>query len=89
VKVLRDGIQTKIMVCDQGIGIPMSERSNVFRKFYRIGDERTRSTKGSGLGLYLVKEIAKLHEARVIIEDNQPQGTCVSMIFKSKDVIIE
>lgn len=89
VKVQRDGLQTKISVIDQGIGIPESERSNVFRKFYRIGDEKTRSTKGSGLGLYLVKEIARLHEAKVTIENNQPSGTCVSLIFKSKDVIIE
>ncbi len=89
VKVQHDGMLTKISVCDQGIGIPESERTHVFRKFYRIGDEKTRTAKGSGLGLYLVKEIARLHEARVSIEGNSPQGTCVSLIFKSKDVIIE
>ncbi len=89
VKVQHDGMLTKISVCDQGIGIPESERTQVFRKFYRIGDEKTRTAKGSGLGLYLVKEIARLHEARVSIEGNSPQGTCVSLIFKTKDVIIE
>ena len=89
VKVQREGLLTKISVMDQGIGIPETERTNVFTKFYRIGDEKTRSTKGSGLGLYLVKEIAKLHDARVSIEDNFPSGTCVSLIFKSNDVIIE
>ncbi len=89
VKVQREGLLTKISVIDQGIGIPETERTNVFTKFYRIGDEKTRSTKGSGLGLYLVKEIAKLHGAKVSIEDNSPSGTCVSLIFKSNDVIIE
>jgi two-component system sensor histidine kinase CiaH len=89
VKVQREGLLTKISVIDQGIGIPETERTNVFTKFYRIGDEKTRSTKGSGLGLYLVKEIAKLHGAKVSIEDNPPSGTCVSLIFKSNDVIIE
>lgn len=89
VKVQHEGMLTRISVCDQGIGIPESERTHVFRKFYRIGDEKTRTAKGSGLGLYLVKEIARLHEARVSIEGNSPQGTCVSLIFKTKDVIIE
>lgn len=89
VKVQRESMLTKISVIDQGIGIPETERTNVFTKFYRIGDEKTRTTKGSGLGLYLVKEIAKLHDARVLIEDNLPSGTSVSLIFKSNDVIIE
>lgn len=89
VKVQRESMLTKISVIDQGIGIPETERTNVFTKFYRIGDEKTRTTKGSGLGLYLVKEIAKLHDARVLIEDNSPSGTSVSLIFKSNDVIIE
>ena len=89
VKVQRESMLTKISVIDQGIGIPETERTNVFTKFYRIGDEKTRTTKGSGLGLYLVKEIAKLHDARVLIEENSPSGTSVSLIFKSNDVIIE
>jgi K+-sensing histidine kinase KdpD len=47
----------------------------VFKKFYRIGNEQTRTTKGTGLGLYLCKKIAEDHNANITVEDNQPQGS--------------
>jgi signal transduction histidine kinase len=49
----RDGIE--LMVQDEGPGIPEPEKEAVFRKFYRIGNEETRKSKGTGLGLYLVR----------------------------------
>jgi len=52
----------------------------VFEKFYRIGNEDTRRTKGTGLGLYIVSEVVKAHDGKITIEDNQPKGT----IFKIK-----
>ena len=39
----------------RGAGIPPDEREKVFEKFYRMGNEETRSSKGTGLGLYIVK----------------------------------
>ena len=68
----QDRIQLEVK--DQGPGIPVQERKNVFRKFYRIGNEQTRKTKGTGLGLYLCKKIAEDHKGRITIEDNQPRG---------------
>lgn len=67
------GIQ--IAFADQGFGIPEEERKRVFQKFYRIGNEDTRQTKGTGLGLYIVKQIVQAHGGKVHIKDNQPQGT--------------
>lgn len=49
----KDGIE--LMVQDEGPGIPEPEKEAVFRKFYRIGNEETRKSKGTGLGLYLVR----------------------------------
>lgn len=62
-------------VADNGIGIPDKEKTKVFDRFYRIGNEDTRKTKGTGLGLFIVKEIVKAHNGRIIVEDNKPEGT--------------
>jgi two-component system sensor histidine kinase CiaH len=63
-----------LQVRDQGPGISAEEKKNVFRKFYRVGNEQTRKAKGTGLGLYLCKKIAEDHNGRISVEDNQPQG---------------
>ncbi len=67
-----------LQVKDQGIGIPPAERDRVFNKFYRMGNESTRSAKGTGLGLYLCKKIAEFHQSQLLISENQPQGTIFS-----------
>ena len=64
-----------LSVTDEGSGIPVEERKKVFRKFYRIGNEETRSAKGTGLGLYLCKKIADDHGASIKIEQHSPQGS--------------
>ena len=63
---------------DKGFGIPDEEKKNIFEKFYRIGNEDTRKTKGTGLGLYIVNEIVRAHKGKINIADNKPNGT----IFK-------
>jgi K+-sensing histidine kinase KdpD len=62
-------------VKDQGVGILPNEREKIFEKFYRIGTEFTRSTKGTGLGLYLCKRIADFHNASLSVASNQPNGS--------------
>ena len=55
---------------DNGPGIPPDERDKVFRRLYRL--ERSRTSPGTGLGLSLVRAIADIHEAQVILEDAEP-----------------
>lgn len=57
-------------VNDNGPGIPEAEREKVFDRFYRL--DRSRTTKGSGLGLALVKAIAALHGLSLALKDNNP-----------------
>lgn len=70
-----------LSVADQGPGIADHEKIKVFDRFYRIGNEQTRTTKGTGLGLYLCRRIAKDHRARIEIRDNTPQGSIFNVIF--------
>ena len=66
--------RVRILVADQGPGIAAAEKKKVFQKFYRIGSEETRTTQGTGLGLYLCKKIAADHQARISITDNERAG---------------
>jgi signal transduction histidine kinase len=59
-----------ITISDTGSGIAEAERDKVGQRFYRL--ESSRSTPGSGLGLSLVKAVAKLHRAELLLEDNAP-----------------
>ncbi len=64
-----------LRVADQGRGIPDHEKQAVFEKFYRLGNEETREATGTGLGLYIVNQVAKAHGGSIRILDNQPKGT--------------
>lgn len=72
-----------LCIADEGYGIPAAERKKVFEKFYRIGNEDTRSAKGTGLGLYLCKKISDDHGASIKIEQNYPQGTRLTVKFNN------
>ncbi len=59
---------------DLGPGITDEEKESIFTKFYRSGNEETRQTKGSGLGLYIVSEFVHLHQGKIICKNNSPKG---------------
>ena len=64
-----------IQIKDQGVGVPSNQREKIFDLFHRIGDENTRETKGTGVGLYIVQKIVTLHNGAIKVKDNQPQGS--------------
>lgn len=66
---------------DQGCGIKDEEKKLVFQNFYRSGDEHTRKTKGTGLGLYIVKSICDLHNFQISILNNNPSGSVFQIKF--------
>lgn len=73
-----DERQFAIVVTDNGPGIPVHERDRVFKHFVRLENER--NTPGNGLGLSLVHAVARLHGARVVLDDNAP-GLIVRLEF--------
>lgn len=73
----------KVTVSDNGPGIKQEDRNRIFKKFYRAGDENTRQTKGTGLGLFLVKQILKMHKAKITVENKEPTGSRFIITFKS------
>ncbi|WP_165840115.1 sensor histidine kinase [Motiliproteus coralliicola] len=68
----------RLTVADQGPGIPDSEKSQVFERFYRSPDN---PRPGSGLGLAIAREIAVHHRALLSLKDNQPRGLVVEVLF--------
>lgn len=71
----------RLNIMDDGAGIPDNEKKKIFEKFYRIGNEATRKTQGTGLGLYLCRKIAKDHNADISVTNNTPSGSNFAVTF--------
>jgi signal transduction histidine kinase len=65
----------KLEVADHGIGITRREQSKIFEKFYRTGDPLVHNTKGSGLGLSLVRHITQAHGGEIVVESTPGKGS--------------
>jgi signal transduction histidine kinase len=81
VKLFSKDDRIHLQVADHGIGIADAEKYRIFDKFYRVGSEDTRNTKGTGLGLYIVKEVLDKHEATIRVKDNRPAGSIFEVTF--------
>lgn len=71
----------RIVVEDNGIGVPANEVGHVFDRFYRVDKARAKETGGSGLGLAIVKSIAELHGGDISMESTQGKGTSVTIML--------
>jgi signal transduction histidine kinase len=78
----RDG-DVAIEVADHGIGIPRSEQEKIFEKFYRVSTGLVHDTKGSGLGLALVKHIVEAHKGKIQIESAPGRGSRFTILIPS------
>ena len=75
VHLYRHNGDVHLEVVDHGIGIPAKEQPKIFEKFYRVGDPVVHNTKGSGLGLSLVRHIVRAHGGEVAVESEPGQGS--------------
>lgn len=71
-----------LSVADEGQGINEEDKRHLFKRFYRSGNEETRKSKGTGLGLFIVKNLLNLMDADISVRNNQPQGTIFEITFK-------
>ena len=71
----------QLTVADTGIGIPLSDQSRVFERFYRVDKSHSKRVGGTGLGLSIVKHGAQLHNARVTLQSTPNVGTTVTLEF--------
>ena len=70
-----------LKVLDNGPGIPVKERSRIFDRFYRAGNEETRNAKGTGLGLYIVSRLVEEMKGNLSLDQGQPSGCHFKVTF--------
>lgn len=74
--------KVNLTVKDTGIGIPNSEQSRVFERFYRVDKSRSKLVGGTGLGLAIVKHAAACSNAEIILESQEGKGTSITIEWK-------
>ena len=76
------GKYIELRYSDNGPGVPADYTSTIFNKFFRVENEETRSQKGTGLGLYLVKELVHLQRGKITAHNLQPHGLEIKLLFE-------
>jgi signal transduction histidine kinase len=77
-----DGQRLAVRVRDRGVGISSEELKRIFRRFYRIPASVALRTKGSGLGLFIVRSVARKHGGRAFAEsDGQGRGSTFTLLL--------
>ncbi|MGB2874145.1 MAG: ATP-binding protein [Gaiellaceae bacterium] len=75
IRVASQNGECLIEVADEGLGIPSSERERIFEKFYRLDPQQTRGVGGSGLGLYICRELVGRMNGRLEVDSDHGQGS--------------
>ena len=73
--------QVEIVVADHGIGVPAGSINRLFEKFYRVDDPRLRNVGGTGIGLYMVRQVVEGHHGTISVDSQENQGTGFTIRF--------
>lgn len=76
---------TILKIADTGIGINQDDLKHIFERFYKVDKSRNTTESGAGLGLSIVKQIADLHKAPIIIKSEVGKGTTITLTFKNEE----
>jgi signal transduction histidine kinase len=68
VDLVKTGQRAEIRVADNGVGISKDEQARIFDRFYRVSDNYSRAVSGTGLGLFLAREIIEAHKGEITVE---------------------
>lgn len=82
-KLYRKDKDILLNIYDNGIGIPDEHKLNIFEKFYRVENEETRRSKGTGLGLFIVNYLVEQHNGTITVKNNSPNGSIFKLQFKT------
>ena len=82
ITIFKNNENIELRVADQGPGIADAEKKKVFEKFYRLGNQATQRSKGTGLGLYLTQKIVSAHHGKIFILNNKPVGSAFIIQLK-------
>ena len=77
--------KVELAVTDRGPGISKSERRKIWEPYYRVSRKEQSAIGGNGIGLSVVRELAKLHHADTSIIDGVDGGSIFKIIFQQKD----
>jgi signal transduction histidine kinase len=83
VKITQEKKKSHLTVSDEGPGISSKEKKKIFGRFYRTGNEETRSSRGTGLGLYIVSNLVHKHGGTIRVTDNTPKGSRFEVTFNA------
>jgi signal transduction histidine kinase len=85
VRTSRSNGQLSLAVSDDGLGFVPEDAEMMFEKFYRLGDEQKRTTPGTGLGLYIVKRLVEMSDAKVSAASAGPgRGATVTVVWPER-----
>jgi PAS domain S-box-containing protein len=85
VQLAAENGQCLIVVADEGLGIPSSELERIFEKFYRLDPQQTRGVGGSGLGLYICRELVERMDGRLEVESEPGRGSRFTVALPAGD----
>jgi signal transduction histidine kinase len=83
-RVRGDNGSCQFDVLDEGLGIPAAEQSRIFEKFYRLDPQQTQGVGGSGLGLYICRELVERMDGRLTVESEPGKGSRFSVVLPAR-----
>ncbi len=86
VRLAAVGDRLRFSVHDQGLGIPVGEQERIFDKFYRLDPDQRRGIGGTGLGLYICRELVRSMHGRIWVESEAGDGTTFALELPAEPV---